>query len=418
MLQTPPAFAPEAPPAGKTGTDRVLSVDALRGFDMFWIVGAGALVHALDRMNANAFTGMLSTQLRHVQWEGFRFYDLIFPLFLFLVGVSLVFSLDKTLAQEGPAATAGRIARRSLLLYLFGVFYSGGLTNPWPDIGLGGVLQRIAACYFLAAVIYAVCRTRLKTMAAIAALLLAGYWALLRFVPFPDFKIDQETVTALAWQAGSESPFAIASAVQGRVNGLFEEGHNLTNYVDFLLYYVPGRKTPLYYINEGILSTLPAIAICLFGAFAGRLLKDERVPPPRKVAWLVAAGAALVALGLAWSPWFPLIKRIWTSSFCLVTSGCSALLLALFYHLIDVRGLRKWCQPFVWIGMNPITIYLTASIVGFSRLAERFVGGDVRVFLDTHVTRGFGGLVVALTGLGLAVLFCWFLHRKRIFLRV
>ena len=142
------------------------------------------------------------------------------------------------------------------------------------------------------------------------------------------------------------------------------------------------------------------------------------MPPPRKVRWLLAAGAALVALGLAWSPWFPLINRIWTSSFCLVTSGCSALLLALFYHLIDVRGLRKWCQPFVWIGMNPITIYLTASIVGFSRLAERFVGGDVRVFLDTHVTRGFGGLVVALTGLGLAVLFCWFLHRKRIFLRV
>lgn len=267
MLQSPPAFAPEAPPAGKTGAARVLSVDALRGFDMFWIVGAGALVHALDRMNANAFTGMLATQLRHVTWEGFRFYDLIFPLFLFLIGVSLVFSLDKTLAQEGPAATAGRIARRSLLLYFFGVFYSGGLTNPWPDIGLGGVLQRIAACYFFAAIIYAACRTRLKTMAAIAALLLlAGYWALLRFVPFPDFKIDQETVTALARQVGSESPFAIAGGVKARVSGLFEEGRNLTNYIDFLLYYVPGRKTPLYYINEGILSTLPAIAICLLGA--------------------------------------------------------------------------------------------------------------------------------------------------------
>jgi hypothetical protein len=109
------------------------------------------------------------------------------------------------------------------------------------------------------------------------------------------------------------------------------------------------------------------------------------VPPPRKVRWLLAAGAALVALGLAWSPWFPLINRIWTSSFCLVTSGCSALLLALFYHLIDVRGLRGRRRP---------------------------------GFLDTHVTRGFGGLVVALTGPGLAVLFCWFLHRQRIFLRV
>lgn len=405
---------PAAPPAN----DRLLSVDALRGFDMFWIIGAGALVQALDKMSGNGITRVLSNQLKHVPWEGFRFYDLIFPLFLFIVGVSLVFSLDRALARDGLRAALKRIVRRSLLLYLLGVFHSGGLTNPWPDIALGGVLHRIAACYLFAATIYCACAARPKTMAGVAAALLAGYWALLALVPIPDFKINQPTVTELARQVGSESASAIAGAVKGRVRGSYEESRNLTNYLDFLYLYVPGQKVPRYYINEGLLSTLPAIAICLLGALAGRLLKDERVKPIRKVSWLLAAGAVLVGLGLLWSLQFPLIKRIWTSSFCVVASGCSAMLLGVFYFVVDVCKFNRWCQPFVWIGMNPITIYLTASIVGFSRLAERFVGGDVRVFFDTHVATGGGGLIVALTGLALAVLFCWFLHREKIFLRV
>lgn len=415
---TPPAAAADSNPVASPATDRVLSIDALRGFDMFWIIGAGAIVQALDKMSGTGLTGFLSTQLKHVPWQGFRFYDLIFPLFLFIVGVSLVFSLDKALARDGRRAALKRIVWRSLLLYLLGVFYSGGLTNRWPDIGLGGVLHRIAACYLFAATIYCCCATRPKAMAGIAVALLAGYWALLALVPFPDFKIDQPTVTALARQVGSESAAAIAGAVKGRVSGIYEEGRNLTNYFDFLYFYIPGRKTPLYYINEGLLSTLPAISICLLGAFAGRLLKDERVKPIRKVSWLVAAGAGLVIVGLLWSLGFPLIKRIWTSSFCVVTSGCSAMLLGVFYFLVDVCKFQTWCQPFVWIGTNSITIYLAASVVGFSRVAERLVGGDVRAWLDVHVASGFGGLVVALTGLALAVLLCWFLHRNRIFLRV
>ncbi|MBI4625029.1 MAG: DUF1624 domain-containing protein [Verrucomicrobia bacterium] len=414
----PPAPAMDSTPVAPSAAGRVVSVDALRGFDMFWIIGAGSLVQALDKMSGNGVTRFLSAQLKHVPWEGFRFYDLIFPLFLFIVGVSLVFSLDKALARDGLGAALKRIAGRSLLLYLLGVFYSGGLTNRWPDISLGGVLHRIAACYFFAATIYCCCAARPKTMAGIAVALLTGYWALLALVPFPDFKIDQPTVTALARQIGSDSASAIAGAVKGRVSGLFEEGRNLTNYFDFLYFYVPGRRVPLYYINEGLLSTLPAISICLFGAFAGRLLKEERVKPIRKVTWLLAAGAALVVLGLFWSLQFPLIKRIWTSSFCVVTTGCSAMLLGVFYFVVDVCKFQTWCQPFVWIGMNSITIYLTVSVVSLSRLAERFVGGDVRAFLDAHVANGFGGLVVTLAGLALAVLLCWFLHRNKIFLRV
>lgn len=404
---------PQAAPAAAA---RVLSVDALRGFDMLWIIGAGSLVQALNRMSSNPVTNFFSTQLQHAQWVGFRFYDLIFPLFLFIIGVSLVFSLDKAIESVGKGAAFHRIVRRSLLLFALGVFHSGGLTDKWPGIAFGGVLHRIAACYLFAALIYLFCGTRWKLLTGIATALLVSYWALVTFVPFPDLVLNRENVSALAKQTGSDSPFAIAAAVKERASGVYEEGRNLTNFLDFL--FLPGKKAQLYYINEGLLSTLPAIAICLFGALAGRLLKDGRVEPGRKVQWLLVTGIALLVLGWLWSFQFPLIKRIWTSSFCLVASGCAALLLAAFYFVVDVRQWRKWCQPFVWIGMNSITVYLAVNIVSFPELAERLAGGDVKAFLDANVAKGFGQLTIALAGLALAVLLCWFLHRKKIFLRV
>jgi predicted acyltransferase len=156
----------------------------------------------------------------------------------------------------------------------------------------------------------------------------------------------------------------------------------------------------------------------LFGIFAGRLLKTTRVHPDRKVAWLLAGGALAVALGFAWSVQFPLIKRIWSSSFCLVASGYAAMLLAVFYQVIDVWRMQRWCTPFVWMGMNSITIYVGANLLGFSKIAERLVGGDVKAYLDTHVAVGFGNVLIAVVSLALAFLLCWFLHRKRIFLRV
>ncbi len=198
------------------------------------------------------------------------------------------------------------------------------------------------------------------------------------------------------------------------MHGLYEEGRNLTNYFDFR--YLPGKKMSFYYINEGLLSTLPAIAICLFGIFAGRLLKSD-ASERRKVAWLFAAGAASVVLGWLWSFQFPLIKRIWTSSFILVASGYSAVMLGLFYYIVDVRKWDYWCEPFVWIGMNPITLYLSTKVISYTQVAEMFVGGDVKAWFDVRA-QGLGGLVVAMFSLGLVFLLAWFLHRRRIFLRV
>lgn len=392
-----------------------MSVDALRGFDMLWIVGAGGIVTALEQMSANPVTTLLATQLKHVEWEGFRFYDLIFPLFLFIVGVSLVFSLDKALAQGGRAQALGRVFRRGALLFAAGVFYYGGVSKPWPEVQLGGVLQRIAACYVLAALIYTFVRSPRK-LVAVCAVLLAGFWALVTCVPVPDFKLERPVVEEIAQRIGSDSHAAIAASVPGRVRGSYEEGRNLVNHFDFL--YLPGKKPQHYYLNEGLLSTLPAIALPLFGVLAGMLFKNSSIDPGRKIVWLVGAGFACIALGLLWSLSFPLIKRIWTSSFVLVAGGCSALLMALFYWLVDVRQWRGWCRPFVWIGCNALTIYLASSIIGFQPLAARFTGGDVRQFFDTHVANGFGSLVTACTGLMLVILFARFLYHRQIFLRL
>lgn len=394
---------------------RLESVDALRGFDMLWIIGGATLGRALQGLAKNDFTQFAATQLEHAPWEGFRFYDLIFPLFLFIVGISIVFSLDKALAAGGRVPAIARILRRSVLLYLLGVFYSGGLSQPWPAVGLGGVLQRIAACYLCAAVLYCFVR-RGPAIAAVAGVLLAGYWALLTFVPFPDLKLDKAHVQAVAQRIGSDSPFAIAGAVSERTHGSYEEGRNLTNYVDFL--FLPGKKAQSYYINEGLLSTLPAIALPLFGILAGRLLRSGTTSPSRKVLWLLLAGAASLAVGLAWTWQFPCIKRIWTSSFVLIAAGCSAWLLALFYWLVDVRGWRTWCRPFVWIGSNAITLYLAWPLVGFPAIAARLAGGDVHRLLDEHVAKGTGDVVLALLSLLLVVLLARFLYVRRIFLRV
>jgi predicted acyltransferase len=366
-------------------------------------------------MSDNPVTNTLATQLKHMPWEGFHFYDLIFPLFLFIIGISIVFSLDKALAEGGRGRVLGRVFRRSALLFAIGVFYYGGVSQPWPNVQLGGVLPRIAFCYLGASLIYAFVRSERGLLAAAAGLLI-GYWALMTFVSFPDLRLEKPVVDEIARRIGSDSPFAIAAAVPGRIHGIYEEPRNLSNYLDFL--FLPGKKAQLYYINEGLLSTLPSIALSLFGAMAGMLLKNAQVAPRRKIVWLVAAGAVGIALGLLWSLQFPLIKRIWTSSFVLLASGLSALLLALFYYVVDVKEWRKWCQPFVWIGCNALTIYVAAQVVNFQLVAARFAGGDVKEFFDTHMAKGAGSLVIALVSLTLVVLFARFLYQRKIFLRV
>ncbi len=397
----------------KSSGQRLVSVDALRGFDMFWIIGADALVQALNRMSQTPFTRFLAAQLDHADWAGFRFYDLVFPLFLFIVGVSIVLSMDRLLATAGRKGALLRIARRSVLLFVLGVFYYGGVTRAWPDVQLSGVLPRIALCYFVAATLYVLLPR--KGIVAAAALCLAVYWALLTFVPFPDVQLMHDKVGKKETQA--QAPAVLFSGEAKTVSGTFEEGHNLTHYVDAR--WLPGKKRNLYYTNEGLLSTIPAVATTLLGVMAGWLLTSARWSGRQKVAWLLAAGALGVLLGLLWGLQFPVIKRIWTSSYVLVAGGYSAAVLGGFYLVVDVWGKRAWCQPFVWMGTNAITVYLVENILGgFNSIAARLVGGDVQQFADRHIAKGCGDLLIAAVGIVLAFLFVRFLYQRKIFLRV
>src|SRR5579884_668811 len=218
-----------AAPASPASAGRLLSVDALRGFDMFWIIGADSLVYALHRMSPGPVTNFLAEQLEHADWEGFHFYDLIFPLFIFIVGVSLVFSLDKTLAQAGRAAALKRIFLRSLLLFLFGVFYNCGLALPWPDVRLMSVLGRIALAYFFAGLLFCFFRPRL--LVVLCAGLLAGYWALMTFVPFPDVR-PAPGAGIIARENGFTRISQLNMNSTNRLHGVFIKGVNLCNYLD------------------------------------------------------------------------------------------------------------------------------------------------------------------------------------------
>lgn len=359
---------------------RLLSLDALRGFDMFWIVGAEELVRGLEKITSGGLIGLVAEQLHHKAWDGFHFEDLIFPLFVFIIGVSLVFSLGKSLEKVGRAATLGRVLRRTVLLFGLGLLYYGGLSHPIEKVRLLGVLQRLALCYGFAGALF--CFLKPRGLVTVCVGLLVGYWAMMSFIPVPEYGA-----------------------------GNFAEGKNLANYID--AQYLPLRKHDGNHDPEGLLSTLPAVASCLLGVFAGLLLKKPELTPSRRVGYFVALGVGCLAAGWLWHLNFPVIKKIWTSSFVLVAGGYSYLLLAAFYQVIDIWGWRRWATPFVWIGVNPIMIYFGGKFIDFEAMAKLFVGGPVAAACGPYAE-----LLLAVTSLFFGLLFLRFLHKHRIFLRV
>ena len=374
----PPPISPGN--ATNPAQQRLMSLDALRGFDMFWIVGAEELIRGLQKFSGGGLIGLIAEQLHHKAWAGFHFEDLIFPLFVFIAGVSLVFSLEKTLRQADRRTATVRILRRSALLYFLGILYYGGFSTPFEQIRLLGVLQRIALCYLFAGLLF--CYLKPKALIATWAGLLLGYWALMSLVPVP-----------------------------GHGAGNFAEGANLANYVD--QQYLPLRKHDGNHDPEGLLSTIPAIASCLLGVFAGLVLKNPSIHDRKRVLQLVGGGLLCLAAGWAWHLNFPVIKKIWTSSFVLVAGGYSCLLLAAFYQIIDVWGFQRWAMPFIWIGVNPLMIYFGGKFIDFEAMAKLFVGGPIGAAFGQY-----GELLLALTTLGFGFWFMRFLYQRKIFLRV
>lgn len=379
-----PAASSLAPTTEIAVPVRLLSIDALRGFDMFWIVGGDALMLSVLALIQRPWAENLALQWEHVEWEGFRFYDLIFPLFLFLVGCVLPFSIERYRAQ--PHRAYVRIGRRVALMFLLGLIYNDLFQFQWSELRVAGVLQRIAICYGIAALICVHFRVR-GVLTWVAALLL-GYWAILALVPVPG---------------GEAGDYSIAG--------------NLAGYLDRA--YLPGKIKAEYYgygDNEGLLSTIPAVATALLGVLAGWWLKSPAAPWT-KVAGLSLAGTACLLIGLAWSNAMPIIKILWTSSFVMVAGGCSMILLAWFYAIIDVLGWRRWAYFWIVIGVNAITIYVAQNVIDFQLISRFFLGGVMRLS-ETYWLAGSAKVWLTLGTLMAEWLFLWFLYKQRIFLRV
>ncbi len=246
---------------------------------MFWIIGADGAAKALAEMLSgkgmipSTAGNIIGGQFEHAEWEGLRFYDLIFPLFIFVTGVAIVFSLMRLIEQESKSTAYWRVLRRSLLLFALGLVYGGvteswpnsGVNESWPDIRLLSVLNRIALCYLFTSLLFL--NLRLPGLIVAFVAILAGYWALMTFVP-----------------------------VSGIGAGSYAKDANLANWID--AQYLPGRKWNGAWDPEGLLSTLPAIGTCLLGVFAGLLLKEPNLQPHQKTLWLIGAGPAMIALGV------------------------------------------------------------------------------------------------------------------------
>ncbi len=361
------------------GGSRVVSIDALRGFDMFWIIGGGEVFTTLAEVWKHPVTQTIQCQLSHVEWEGFHFEDLIFPLFLFIVGAVLPFSVSRRLERgQSLGVVYLHVVKRTVMLILLGLVMNGLLRFDWPQMRWPGVLQRIGLCYFFAAIL--VIHTKWRTQAVVAAAILLLYWAVMMLIPVPGYGMGVLTAKGC-----------------------------LSSYIDQQL--IPGTLYYVYGDNEGLISTLPAVCTALLGVLAGHWLGSNR-SGARKAAGLTVAGLVCLITGYVWGLFFPIIKIIWTSSYVLYAGGWSLLLLALFYWLIDVKGYKKWTIFFVVIGMNPITIYFLQSFVGFDGIAEFFlVGISERAGLFKPLVLAFGALTVKW-------LFLWFLYRRRIFFRI
>lgn len=376
---------------------RLQSIDALRGFDMFWIMGADGLVKTIAK-----WLGLPSVadQFSHVKWDGFHFYDLIFPLFLFVVGVVLPFSLSKysdpTLEKPPMGPVYARLFRRAFLLFFLGLMFNGFLNFDFSDFRWLGVLQRIALCYLFAALI--VVNLNITGQAIVTAAIVIGYWALFKYVAAP----------------GSQ-PFDLT--IEG----------SLAGYVDRT--FLPGKLYYKFGDNEGLLTTVPAIATTMMGVLAGHCLRSKWSPVQKLVALYIAAALCLTA-GYLWSYSFPLNKILYTSSFVMVTGGWCLTLLATFYLIIDVIGFRSWSFFFTVIGMNAITIYMMARFVDFQKISVFFLGGVANIASRIFGTGGtadaatpnpddFAKVTVIIIGvLAAKWLVLWYLYRNKTFLRV
>lgn len=371
---------------------RLESLDVLRGFDLFMLVGLETAIHqlasAVDTPSFHSFMWCFT----HVDWEGFSPWDLVMPLFMFMSGITIPFALSRYKNTNNQTSAYRRILKRVILLWIFGMMCQGNLLGLDPNriYIYSNTLQAIAMGYLIASVLYL--HTRIRTQIIVAAGLLLGFWGAM------------EWITVQGYGGGNYTPDGnLAEWIDREVLGRFRDGSSMVNgevvFADWYRY-------------TWILSSLNFGVTVLTGTFAGYILKDKEWMSKRKLTYLLAIGAAMVAIGWIWGIWHPVIKKLWTGSMTLVSSGYCFLLMALFYYLIDYKGWKKYSGWLKVYGMNSIVAYMLTQCVNFSCIGHSLLHG-LQPYLGEYYS-----VMLTLSNVGIIYFILWELYKRKLFLRV
>jgi predicted acyltransferase len=363
---------------GNLSAGRLISVDALRGFTMLWIIGGGGFIQSFFKVWPNSFTETLAKNMEHAGWEGFHFYDLIFPLFLFLVGLLIPTLISRRLANHITYKKMYMdMLKRTFILFVLGLIMYKLLSFEWSTQRYSSVLLRIGICYSIACLL--VIHTNWRVQSVVILAILVGYWAAVKFIPVPGY-----------------GP------------GILTPEWSLTTWLDQKI--IPGRLSPGPYDYQGVLSTLTALASTLIGVQAGHWLRTDRTGN-QKTLGFITAGIVFLSAGWLWGQYFFISRYVWTSSFVLFSSGWSLLIYACFYWVIEIKGFKKWTFFLVVIGMNSVTIWVLQGLIDFKFIADAF-------FLGISKYLGIiQPVFLTFTVILVKWLFLWFLYRQKIFLR-
>jgi predicted acyltransferase len=357
---------------------RLVCVDALRGFDMLWIIGGSEVLITFAKATGFGFLRNMDVHFDHI-WGQFHFYDLIMPLFLFIVGVVMPVSFKNRIARgESKKNLYLHVIRRVIILYILGLISSGHLLSfDLSELHLiTNTLHAIAVGYLVSSIM--ILELEVKWQIGITTALLFLYWSIMALIPIPGFGA-----------------------------GIFEPHNNLALYVD---------SAVLGHFQEGegwtyIISNLTFICSVMLGVFAGNILQSDKIAM-KKVGLLALIGICSIIAGKIWGIWFPVIHHLWTSSLVLFAGGLSFLLLSLFYLVIDVWGYKKWSFPFVVIGMNAIAVYVATLLFDFSIIGNVFVQGLAK-YLGP-----WNDFVQALAALTIIWLILYWMYRKKTFVKI
>lgn len=360
---------------------RLASLDALRGFDMLFIMGGEGLLCAIA--SALGFTGFAAA-FGHAEWHGLHFMDIVFPLFLFMAGVSFPFSCAKSRERGmGDGRIALKSLKRGFILVFLGLCCGGLLKLDFASLRGWSVLGRIGVAWMIASWIYLCCGVKTRIAIAIATLAIVTFGTILITAPGAIAPVD---------------PFSAEGNLGCWLDRTLTAGHTYRPLFD----------------PEGFAGFLPSIVTAMLGMFAGEIVRrGGSAADVVKALGLASVGCACIAGGIALSFVFPINKALWSPSFTLVAGGISFLAFAAFYWIVDVLGWRRWTFFFTVIGMNSITIYMAQRVIGFRVARDFLFGGLASLFPEA-----WGAVVLQLGYIAVCWLFLYFLHRKGVYLKV